>query len=569
MILRSANFKGMIPRLHPRLLPDGFAQVSINTRLESGSMAPYGGASLEHDFGAAVNSIYKHGSTWLSWITPVNVCPGPVAADRLYYTGDGAPKVRKADGTIYPLKLDAPAAAPTLVTGGTLNAALAEAITYAYTFVTELDEESAPSPLPATVQWSPGMTVTVSGFSAAPGGRGIDRRRIYRSQTSTLGVTDLYFVKELPLATASFVHDLATDPMAEVIPSMDFDPAPDDLSGLTIMPNGFFAAFIGKELLFSEPWIPHAWPEKYRLRTNYDIVGIASFGSTLAVMTTGTPYIVQGTAPDSMVMEQMESGKPCISAGSIVDLGYAAAYASHEGLITITASGTQNATEGLFDKRGWQALSPETLIAESIDGKYIFAHLAGQIDTLSGGAPNTDYSALPVYDTGGPASPASFVGYIGGNPATTGENRALGLIDLSGSQPFYVEVQQPPIQPTALYAEVTEGALYILDDNTVVRLFDDPSVAVPPMRWRAKRWELPHLESFGVVLVETEQNATDGVILTTRIYADGVQIHSTTQFNGPARLPAGFWAKRWEIEVEGTAEVTTISIAGNVEELAT
>jgi hypothetical protein len=349
---------------------------------------------------------------------------------------------------------------------------------------------------------------------------------------------------------------------------MDYDPAPDDLEGLVSMPNGFFAAFVGKTLYFSEPYVPHAWPTKYSLTTDFAIIGLASFGSTLAVMTTGTPYIVQGTAPESMVMERMESGLPCVSAASIVDLGYAAAYASHEGLVTLTASGSQVASRQLFDKKTWQALSPETLIAANFDGKYIFAHISGAIETISGGAPSTSYGALPVYDAGGPVLAEPFITYSGGGPSTSGDLRSLGIIDLSGDQPFFLAVDQPPVQPTHLYAQETEGALYLLDDNSVVRRFDDPSEPAAPARWRSKRFELPHLETFGAILVETEQGASEEVSLITRVFADGALIHSTTDFNAPARLPSGFLATRWEIEVEGNAEISAISMAGSIAELA-
>jgi hypothetical protein len=164
--------------------------------------------------------------------------------------------------------------------------------------------------------------------------------------------------------------------------------------------------------------------------------------------------------------------------------------------------------------------------------------------------------------------PEPFITYTGGGPATSGDLRSIGIIDLTGEQPFFVSVDQPPVQPTALYAQQTEGALYVLDDNTTIRLFDDPSAPAAPARWRSKRFVLPHLETFGVVLVETEESASEEVEVTTRIFADGVLVHSTTDFNAPARLPAGFLASRWEVEVEGSAEISAISLAGSIEELA-
>lgn len=562
-----ANFRGQIPRVHPRLLPDGCGQVAVNTRMTDGSLSPYRASKLDYDFALPVQTVYKHNGAWLGFDDVVNVVPGPVADDRLYYTGDGAPKV-KTGATIYSLALAAAVAAPTVTPSGTLDAALREDIVYAYTFVTALDEESPPSPVSAAQAWSPGRIMTLTGFSAAPGGRGINRRRIYRSQTSASGITDLYFVAELPIATTSYAHNLATAPLAEVIPSLDYDSPPATMSGLTELPNGMMAAFDGRELLFCEPFIPHAWPIKYRLKVNYPIVGLASFGSTLAVLTTGTPFIVQGTAPESMVMERLESGLPCIAARGIVDLGYAAAYPTHDGLVLITPSSTQLASRSLYTREEWRALSPETFFAASLEGKYVFAHKTGTIPTFDGGAPSTDFSGFDVYETGGATPQPDVVTYDGGSPLTSPDVRALGVIDLTGEQPTFIDLAgTAEDQPTGLYYQQGEGTLYIISAGETVRAIDSPTEPALNLRWRSRRFMLSSPDSFGAIWVETEEGPSEENHLTTRIIADGVLMHETTDFNKPLRLPSLRSATTWEIEVEGTATISAITMAGSIPEL--
>jgi hypothetical protein len=566
MLIRIANFKGEIPRVHPRLLPDGFAQKAVNTRLTDGAIDPYRQSRAVHEFATPVETIYKDGPTWLGFAEDVDVVPGPVADNRLYFTGSGNPKVRAA-GVTYELALTAPAAAPTLTPAGTLNPALAEAILYTYTFVTLLDEESAPAPLPATVQWSPGMTVTVSGFSAPASGRGVNRLRIYRSQTSTTGITDLYFVAELPVATTSYVHDLATAPLQEPIQSQDYDPAPAGLRGLTELPNGMMAAFDGKSLRFCEPFRPHAWPLKYELPVNYAIIGLAAFGSTLAVLTNGTPYIVTGSAPENMTMERLETGLPCVSARGVVDLGYAAFYPSHDGLVQITPSGTQIVSRGLFSEKEWKALSPETMFAARLDGKYVFAHLGRAIDTITGGTPSTDFSAFAVFETGGPSPQPRVTVYSGGDPGRELATRSIGLIDLTGEQPFYVDIiSDLEKTPSSLYFQPTEGKLFILAGLQTVQEFDDASMPLLALTWKSRRFQMASVQTFGAIWVETEEGRSETNVLTTRVYADGILVAQTTDFNRPMRLPSVL-AQRWEIEIEGTATISAVQMATTIEEM--
>lgn len=560
-----ANFKGEIPRLHKRLLPEGFAQIALNARLTDGGLQSYRDGIIVNDFETPVRSIYKYQGAWLGYDADVDFVQGPVANDRLYFTGDGVPKVR-VGADIYPLALAKPVAAPTVAPGGTLDTALQESIVYTYTFLTSLDEESAPAPLSATVEWSPGMTVTVSGFSAAPGGRAINRRRIYRSQTSKSGVTDLYFVAEIPLATTSYVHDLATAPMAEVIPSLDYDTPPDTLHGLTELPGGMMAAFDGRELLFSEPFAPHAWPIKYRLKTNYPIVGLSAFGSTVAVMTTGTPYIVQGASPESLVMERMESNLPCVAARSIVDLGYAAAYASNDGLVLITASSTQIATRSLFTKEEWQRLSPATIFAASLEGRYIFAHFAGAVTIIDGG--NASVVAPVELDLGHAPDRGALNVYDGGYARRPDDTLAMGIVDLSGESPFYASVFAPDFQfPTGLYYQTEENTLFVLEADTFARQFDAPGQPDLDYRWMSRCFYLSGYENFGAIWVEAEGVPSDQNRLITRVFADGKVVFQTDKFGKPTRLPSGFTANQWEIEVEGNAHVSAISMAGSLEEL--
>lgn len=395
-------------------------------------------------------------------------------------------------------------------------------ILFAYTWVTSLDEESAPSPVSSGLLWSADLPVEVSGFSAAPAGRLIDRIRIYRSQTSALGTTDLYFLEEITVATTSWVYVPADTPLGNIIPSMDYNSPPGNLKGVVTMPNGIMAAFRGRKLAFCEPYIPHAWPAKYELSADYPIVGLAAFGSIIAVMTTGTPYIVQGTQPDSMSMEKVETTLPCVSADGIVDMGFAAAYPSPEGLVLIQQGGAQVVTRGLFTRQQWAALNPASFKAGSYAGRYVFSYLDGA-------------------------------------------TRKCGVIDLTGEQPFFIRMT---VAADAMFTDPRTGSLYVLTSTTEVSKWD-AGAAPLAMRWRSKEFRLPFPINYGAMRVEPERRAlTGGETVSIKVYADGVLIHTETAYGTATRLPDGVLSDSWEVQIEGTLPVSMLTIAETMTRLA-
>ena len=213
MAIRIASFAGEIPKLIPRLLNQNYAQIAQNTKLENGALVPIRRGKYMHRMPFDCKTIYLYNGEWLGWENFVNVEPAPVASDRLYVTGDGKPKII-VGGVTYDLAVARPTSKVTAVVSGTPDPALSSTVLFAYTWVTEFDEESEPSDLSDGVLWSPSLSITVSGFSAPPTGRAVNRMRIYRSQTSALGQTTLYFIAERAASTANFVAGLLSQSAA-------------------------------------------------------------------------------------------------------------------------------------------------------------------------------------------------------------------------------------------------------------------------------------------------------------------------------------------------------------------
>ncbi|WP_126975573.1 hypothetical protein [Frigidibacter oleivorans] len=512
MRVQIANFKGEMPRLHPRLLPENYAQAARDIVLEDGAIRALREPVTVHQFPGPVQRIIRHDSAWLGFDADVDATPGPVATSRLYITGDGAPKMR-VDGQTYPLALLPPTDAPTVEILGTVDVAIAEETLFAYTYVTQWGEESPPSPLTEPVLWHSPLQVFLQGFVTPPAGRGITLIRLYRSQTGSSGETALHFVAEFSAFDLSHTHLPLDEPIQEPVPSTDYDAPPAGMRGIIPMPNGMMAAFDGKEVLFCEPYIPHAWPSKYVLTVAYPVVGLVALGSALVVLTTGTPYIIQGTHPESMMQEKVESNLPCVARRGIVDMGYSALYPSPEGIVSISLSGAQVISRELFTADQWTALEPSTFIATSYRGRYLFSHLDGAA-------------------------------------------RRIGAIDTTGTQPFY---ERADISAEDLHLEIQTGAVFMLQ-GAEVRLWE--AGAKRPYLWRSRLYHHVHREGFGAFKIDTER---DGATVT-RFYADGTLHHSSDAIDTPGRLPAGK-ATRWEVEVEGDATISGISFAATIEEL--
>jgi hypothetical protein len=517
-------FSGEIPRTEPRYLPEVNAAASLSARLNRGNLEPMRDGAVVNTFASNTASFFLYGASFLPFAADSDCVIGPIAQNRLYVSSAvDVPKLLNS-GTYYSLALAAPTAKPTLALGGTLDPSLQETILYAYTWVTSLGEESQPSPVSSPLTWSAPCTVTVTTPTAPPAGRLITRKRLYRSVTSASGATELYFVADVAVGTANYVHNIATTPTGEAITSTDFTPPISNLAGFTALPNGIVAGFErdGRSVYFCEPYIPHAWPDKYALKVNDQIVGLAAFGTSLAVMTTGTPYVIQGLHPDSMAMQRVEVAFPCVAKQSIVDMGYAAIYASTDGLVEITQSGARLVSESIWTKEQWQALSPATIRAGFLAGRYVMSY----------------------------------------QPGGTGP-RLLSFVDLAGG--FVAPVADSEF--VDFQSHIESGRLLGLKSNLrdVVSL-DDPTAASKIYSWKSKPFRTPSPVSMGCAIIDAVAPISGTPSFTAKVYAGGVLLNTFATPNVIVRLPVAL-SELWQVEILGNYTVTRGVLAGSPDEV--
>lgn len=571
-VIKISQFSGEMPLLNSRLLPGNAASSSYNVRLNDGILTPTRKSSST-GFSASDpghKTIIRFMDGWLSFANEVWAATGPVAQDRLYYTGDGAPKMLVAD-TVYGLAVPTPVDAPSVAVTGTGSGDV-QSRTYVYTWVTEFGEESAPCPATDLTDWQPGQTVTLSGFEAIPAGRAITKQRIYRSQTGSSG-TYFYFIAERSASTSDYVDTVPVDGFQEVLPSSDWTPPPDGLSGLIAMPNGIMAAFVGPDLYFCEPYRPHAWPEKYVLTIPHDIVGLAAVGQVLIVMTTGQPYIVQGSHPDSMADAKIEAPFACINSRSIVNLGFGVAYAANEGLVLIRGDGAVSlASEQLFSREQWKALSPADIVAGQFGGVYTLFY--DVVDDY--GSARTEMLLINV------------------NSATT--------------------ISRSSEKADAVFYDLAESGLYFKrpGETEIVR-FDEPSRPRETMYWRSKEFFSIEPVSYGAILVDTTEHydqaaadaeeaaieAANAVLLDAslhseingtflndvpyvgdilapmpnfdvfraNVYADDQLVRTIETSEKILRLKSDKKARKWQVDIFANIPVAQIVMASTIEEL--
>jgi len=529
-------FSGIKPIMSPRLLGTSEAQTAQNVRLISGSLAPMKAGTILQALNLTTPAtIFRYGTSatetnyWLEFSQDTDVMRSPVANDqyeRLYWTnGSGVPRystnalILQAGAGAYPrasLQLGLPAPATPSITSFEAAASTDTPETRAYviTFVSEMGEEGPPSSASNLVTMKPDGSSTLTMGTAPVGSYAVTHKRIYRS--STVGSTAQWqFVAEVAVATTTYTDTKKQSELGEVLPSEDWVAPPAGLKGLRMMANGAAVGFVGKTLYFSEPNLPHAWPHQYPI--DHDIVGIGTFGQYVAVMTTSYPYLFEGVDPAAMSSRRLNLPQACVSKRSILETGGGVIYASPDGLVEV---GSQNdvISRGLISRDQWQSYAPSSIQSHVYNGRIHCFYDNG-----------TTRGAL-VFDFSGQGAVLT--------TTTTGATNAV----------------------TAGFYDATTDKLYLAQGTNIVR-FDQGSAQT--YVWKSKQFRLSHPENLGFGQVTAEAYP-----VTFKLYCDGaLKLTKTVQNNNQFRLPSGFRAYNWEIQLEGTSEVTEVAIASSTEEL--
>lgn len=525
-VIRIAGFLGENRALHPKALPEAVGVTSLNQRPGRGDLRPLKSPLNVATVPAGRSTIYRLGkdvasdtNTWLSWTTVVHAVRGFIADDtseRTYFTGDGAPKWTdniKVLTSPRTLGVPAPAAAPALTATGGVSTTT-DTRFYVSTFVTDAGEESAPSPVSLQLDCKLDDTVTISGLSAAPAGNyGITLRRIYRTQSGSTG-TDFYFLREIASSLTTTTDD--NRDLGEALPSDTWLTPPSDLKNLTGMWNGMMAGISGRSVRYCESYLPYAWPAAYEtVPADGTPVALATFGQNLVVLTTNRPRLVTGGSPEALDDQPLDFRQACVAAKSAVSMGHGVVYACPDGLAYIGSGGARLLTQGILMRDDWQALVPTTVVGTQYEGNYIGFYNAG-----------------------------------------------------AGLRGFVID----PLNPQGLYfldfgflaahTDDVSDSTYVLD-GVNIRKWDAGTGLTAT--FKSKEFRMPQpTQAFSCAEV-----VADSYPATFKLYADGALKHTQTVTSRAAfRLPSGYYANDYQIEVSTASNIQAVVMAHSMTELA-
>lgn len=590
MKIRIDGFGGIAPRMSPKLLPNYAAQVADNVRLESGEIRPVTIPSiLPVQLVPNALSVYPLGAPnfdYLSWAVDVDVAASPIADDenRIYYTGDGLPKKTRSAMLVGPnpepgnnwyyMGTPAPVAAPTLASSG--SGSITETRVYVYTYVTEfgaVEEESQPSP-PATITLSSADGVGLTGLAdpVDTSNRNYTKKRIYRS----VGAGAFQLVAEIAFALTSFTDNLTLIPGDELV-TTTWAPPPDDLKGLTLLANGGMAGFRNNEIWFSEPGFPHAWPPEYMQTVNSRVVAIRAFGNSLAVGTEGYPEIGTGIHPDSFTFQLISRRLPCSSKRSMAGDQAGATYASPDGLVYLGYDSTGLATAQLVTRREFARFAPATMIGASYNQKYYgFFDRDGAASAIvfqMADVPPLTTLSLPIVGCALEDATGRLLGI-------RGDTNQLVYIDPMDTLPMSYTWKSKLFEiafPTnfgairVLSEDVTLDDLmyeeFVEQQNVSIQADNEILFATGNLEGALNARPLNGLSLNGSILTPLLQLPSRDVTLT--VFANTEVVFSErVPVNTAIRLPAGFTAKNWEIQVGAQVPIQAIEMATSVEDLS-
>lgn len=533
------NFKGEMPRVAPAKLPSENATFTMNCRMVTGDLEPAWGLVPVSPIpalhiGGTIRGIFPYGNVWFSWPDYVDAINSPIANDewdRVYFTGDnsGFAKVTAqaiATGSApypaadYTLGVPAPAdpiSASIAAPGDDGDTATDEDRAYVYTYVTAYGEEGPPSPVSniVTTQDPVNDVIALAIPDLFVNLWNVTHRRIYRTLTTGDG-TEFYLVAEVLISSSAFNDNVQSANLVTILDTEDFVPPPQNMKGMCLGANGIVAGYKGNEVIFSEPYLPYAYPLAYRHGLDYEVRGIKPTATGFVIGTAGTPYVIQGVHPNAMTQRKIEVNQACIGWRSMVDMGDFVIYASPDGLVSVTEAGALLITRDLFDRRQWQAMfNPAQIIGTRYEDNY--------------------------------------VGFTSG-----GEDGPVGFVFNPHTRDFY-RIEE---DCTAAHNDLLQDKLFLVIGNSLYE-YNEDEASPRTYTWRSKVFQTPDT-SFSVVKLWTDEPAKVGF----KLWADDeVVVDLPIMVDEAIRLPAAR-GTRWQFEVTGTARLSRVILAQSMAEVA-
>jgi hypothetical protein len=604
MLISLDSFGGQIPRIGREQLPKNAAQTAKNCLLLSGELRGLHRHREVKDLtavGGDIGMAFRVHQPPLPdyWKTFVDrnsfFIKGLIvndAWDRYYWTSEDESfpmyntlaRLNSSDPA-YKLGVPRPDNTPTLVADDT-GVGDIYSRAYGFTFVTEYGEEGPLSELiVASGRPDDGWTIgNMDVVMPDAGPYATITKNIYRSVSGTLGTALFLVVEDIPLAQATYVDSESDEVIAlnRQSESVNWYPPPVDLEGILTHPNGFVVGFSGRDLYFSEPYRPHAYPPEYVVSTEHKIIGLGIYGTSIAVMTEGFPAVANGTHPATMSLSNSQFSEPCLSKFSIVSMPFGVYYAGANGLMLVNQAGINNATERILTKDEWELqYSPSTIEAARWQDYYIGFYSADDGFMFMPTEQQASFTEMDRYWR----QDAIFTDAETSEVLSLFEKRVFEWNPPDGIPLTYIWKSKEFRTPRP----VNFGAYRIYwDKNILTPAATGDIITYNTNRINAGALNVFNMHSFnsgdiydidptyienrmpfgGSPLIDTTAGTLTNNLLL-RVFADGVLKYTNSVLNEKMmRLPSGYKADRWAFELEGSVDVRNVVIAETSKELA-
>ena len=357
---------------------------------------------------------------------------------------------------------------------------------WVYTLVTQFGEEGPPSPPSNLVAIRDGTEVeitipTPSGLTGRAFGTGA-KKRVYRANAGTTSPVYQY-VGEADWADTTFRDGRRRYQLGEALPSIEWSGPPDDdstlypggqLEGLVSLPNGILTGFSGRGVWFSEPYLPHAWPVRYRVGLDRPVIAVAPVTPGVVALTDGHPYLITGARPGQFVARKIEFPQGCVNEHSVVDMGGYIIYATPDGLARCDGTQAELVTAPIMRPDQWRDRynSGKNIRAAFWEGRYVAMTQSGATDKC--------FIYDPLSDT-------------------------------------FSEIDN--LRFDARFTDTADGTLYVRD-GTAIKKFDAGDNL--NTSWRSNEMRLSTLTAFSHVMVSIDMDDDPtGWDVTVKLHVDG------------------------------------------------
>jgi hypothetical protein len=252
---------------------------------------------------------------------------------------------------------------------------------------------------------------------------------------------------------------------------------------------------------------------------SYPVVNATPHGAGALVTTLGAPSVVSGVSPDAMTQLPLNIPHAGVSKYAQCDLSGVSAYACNDGIVLVSGvSGSLDMSEKFFTREVWRARYAPNL------GTMQFAYYDGKLVVFSRNN--------------------SFVPFM------------IRLDEAAGTM-----TEIPGFVANTTIVLTTSDGMYYMIGNDLYQFGGGPQ---KPLFWKSRELSLEAPLNFGIARVRCEGN------FSIRFYADDVLRHTQAITTGDTtfRLPGGFTAERWQIDVTGTGRFREFKMADTGRNLA-